>query len=74
MFGIDQIKEAISKIFDLTATYQKYEAALSVSLGSQKKATEALGMLQNYADKSNFEFLRIGGYGTQGTQSQQANL
>jgi len=54
-FGIDQIKEAISKIFDLTATYQKYTAALTVSMGSQQKATEALQMLQNYADKSNFE-------------------
>jgi hypothetical protein len=53
-FGIDQIKEAIVKIFDLTATYQKYEAALTVSMSSQKKASEALQMLQNYADKSNF--------------------
>lgn len=52
-FGIDQIKEAISKIFDLTATYQKYHAALTVGLGNSQKASEALMMLQNYADKTN---------------------
>lgn len=53
-FGVQEIKEAISKIFDLTATYQKYTAGLTVSLGSSQKASEALMMLQNYADKSNF--------------------
>ncbi|MEZ4901849.1 MAG: hypothetical protein R2822_08855 [Spirosomataceae bacterium] len=53
-FGISEIKEAIGKIFDLTATYQKYTAALTVGLGDAKKAGEALDMLQSYADKTNF--------------------
>lgn len=53
-FGISQIQEAILNIFNLTSTYEKYDAALTTGLGSQKKAGEALEMLQNYADKTNF--------------------
>lgn len=53
-FGLDAVKDAISKIFDLTSTYQKYQAALTVGLGSQKLANESLEMLQKYADKTNF--------------------
>lgn len=53
-FGLDAVKDAISKIFDLTSTYQKYQAALTTGLGSQKLANESLEMLQRIADKSNF--------------------
>lgn len=53
--GIYELGQAVVKIFDLTAAYQKYNAALTVSMGSTEKAAQALGMLQNYADKSNFE-------------------
>lgn len=53
-FGISELKEHIEKIFELTATWQKYTAALTVSLGSQKKASDALNMLQKYADVTNF--------------------
>ena len=52
--GIYELGQAVVKIFDLTAAYQKYTAALTVGLGSTQKATEALQMLQNYADKTNF--------------------
>lgn len=53
--GIYELGQAVVKIFDLTAAYQKYNAALTVSMGSTEKAAQALGMLQTYADKSNFE-------------------
>ncbi len=53
-FGISELKTHIEKIFELTATYQKYQAALAVGLGNEKKAAEALEMLQQYADKTNF--------------------
>ncbi|MCP1384820.1 hypothetical protein [Runella salmonicolor] len=53
-FGVSELKSYIEKIFELTATYQKYQAALAVGLGNEKKAAEALEMLQQFADKTNF--------------------
>lgn len=53
-FGVEAIKEAVVKIFELTSTWEKYQTTLKVALGSQDKANQALLMLQSYADKTNY--------------------
>lgn len=52
--GLSEIIEATKAVFNLTATWQKYQSTLKVALGDQTKANQALQMLQTYADKTNF--------------------
>ena len=53
--GLSEIIDATKAVFNLIATWEKYQSTLKVALGSQDKANQALQMLQSYADKSNFE-------------------
>lgn len=53
--GLQEIIDAAKAVFNLTATWEKYETALKVGLGSVDKANLALSILQSYADSSNFE-------------------
>ena len=53
-FALDAIKDFTGKVFDLTASYESSTAALTNVYGSSKKATEAMQMLQKFADQTNF--------------------
>lgn len=48
------ITGVIEKTIDATAEYQKFQAVLATTLGSETKANEAMKMIQKVADVTNF--------------------
>lgn len=57
--AIGGISTITSKIFDLTAEHQKYQAVLTNSLGSQRASNEAMKMLQDFASETPFQLNEI---------------
>ncbi len=56
---IGGIGTVTSKIFELTASHQKYQAVLTNSLGSQRASNEAMKMLQDFSKQTPFQMNEI---------------
>jgi len=66
-----------TKIFDTRAEFEKYEAVLTNSLGSQKAAQKEMGMLVEFAAKTPFQlneltgsFVKLTNYGIKPTREE----
>jgi hypothetical protein len=53
-FAFDKIKSFTSEVLKTTSSFQKYEAVLTNTLGSQKKSAEAMQMIQKFAAQTPF--------------------
>jgi hypothetical protein len=54
-------KMLVSNIIDVRSNFEKYEAVLTTSLGSQAKAAEAMKMLQGFASTTPFQLQELTG-------------
>jgi hypothetical protein len=54
-FAVDKVIQFGKEVFNAAAKYQKYFTMLKVSLGSQREAAEAMGMLKDFAKSTPFE-------------------
>ncbi len=62
-FALDSVVSFGKKVIELTSQFQKYEAVLTNSLGSQKEAKAQLALLTEEAIRSNFSLSELtGGY------------
>ncbi len=57
--GIQQLFSFGKEIINTRAEFQKYEIVLENSLGSQRKAAEALGMIEEFAAKTPFSVAEL---------------
>jgi hypothetical protein len=54
-------KLVIGNMIDVRSEFEKYEAVLTTSLGSQRKSAEAMGMLQKFAATTPFQLNELTG-------------
>jgi len=79
--AFNTIKNLGASLIDITSTYQKYNAVLTNSLGSQLEATKAMEQLQSFASKTPFSidqitesYIKLVNRGFKPTMDEMGNL
>lgn len=80
-FAVDQIIQFGKEVFDITARFQRFEAVLTNSLGSNSEAMRAMEMIQEFAANTPFSvdgltdsFIKFANRGVVPTVNQLTNL
>ncbi|MGV8136491.1 MAG: hypothetical protein AB2L20_14880 [Mangrovibacterium sp.] len=80
-FTLQFAKSMITQIASVRGEWQKYEAVLTNTLGSNKDAVESLKMISEYGAKTNFQvneltdsFVKLAGQGFKPTRDEMAKL
>lgn len=81
LFALDQIKQFISQVVQVTAEFQKFEAVLTNTLGSRSQAQIALRQIQDFAAKTPFSvqeltasFVKLANQGFKPTTEEMRKL
>lgn len=80
-FAVDKIMEYGKKIIEITATFQKFEAVLTNTLGSRSEAQKALKEINDFAAKTPYSveeltgsFVKLANAGFKPTQDEMRKL
>ncbi|MFN7405270.1 MAG: hypothetical protein ACK5SL_01875, partial [Cyclobacteriaceae bacterium] len=81
LFALDQIKQFITQVVQVTAEFQKFEAVLTNTLGSRSQAQIALRQIQDFAAKTPFSvqeltasFVKLANQGFKPTTEEMRKL
>lgn len=81
VFAAEQLKDFVKQVVDITSQFQRLEAVLTNTLGSQSKARAALMDIQQLAAKTPFSvieltenFIKLANRGVKPTMDQMTNL